>query len=588
MSTQTVYFTNPTVISNLESSVSTNSTNITVLQSTTTSMSGSIASLNDNNKWARGTPISMELISTIPVNSSTGPIWSWNGPSQAVKVYKLTFYSSAGTDYSVERYSATVYVPTTISTGTVCCFMQGITPTDNEYTSGWQSFGTGDYGTWWQSLAYGAFAPIARGSPLGLAPSALGGAVVALGSYSQALLNTSAAAQMVLINPDPIGFGESQNMAPWNYFNFIYPTVDALRSLRLAILRQPTIFNSFSFPTVLPIFLSGYSRGGIFAPAVMNEFQILNPALPPFTVSPTMPLAEANKFTFTKAFFGGVPELITRLQSQIAYDWYIPKELFTVMLLGFNPQQVPGQSNLWNQHAINTLAPLIYDADYSQAAQIVSKIDAAIRVDSSIYPPTSTGYGLWSQYTGSVGGFSNGFIDVRQFFKQEYLQPNIFSEYFRLNNGWANQFRTLQLLNNIPIAVAGCYQDTVVSTINPNDGSLVNDSSVGLDVYMATGALYGEGTSYQITATGALKTINISNLTFATGVAADVVTYSNQIASEVRTMSSTAFNRYSIDNQYVLSGYYTTPQKFGTHGNWADFQYFNILRSILTGETIPY
>jgi len=595
MSTQTVYFTNPTVISDLQSSVSTNTSNIstntsnvTVLQSTTTSMSGSIASLNDNNKWSRGTPVSMELISTIPVNSSTGPIWSWNGPSQAVKVYKLTFYSTVGTDYSVERYSATVYVPTTISTGTVCCFMQGITPSDNEFYTGWQHFGTGDYGTWWQSLAYGALAPVARGSPLGSAPAAHGGAVIALGNYNQPLLNTSAASQMVLINPDPIGFGDSQNISPWEYFNFTYPTVDALRSLRLAILRQPTLFNSFSFPTVLPIFLAGYSRGGIFAPAVMNEFQILNPSLPPYTVSPTMPLAEANKFTFTKCFVGGVNDARTRLINQLENNWYIPKELFTVMLLAFNPIETINQ-NIWTPHALKTITPLLSSADYSQFAQLLGKIDTVIRVDASVYPPDSTGYGLWSEYTGPSGGFSNGFIDLRQIFKVEYLQnPTLFSEYFRLNHSWSNQIRTLQKLNNIPIATASCYQDLIVSTINPNDGSLIYDSSVALDVYMSTGALYGEGTSYQITATGALKTVNVSNLTFATGVAADVVNYSNQIASEVRTMASTAFNRYSIDNQYVLESYYTTPQRFGTHVNWADFQFYNILRSILTGETIPY
>jgi len=143
-------------------------------------------------------------------------------------------------------------------------------------------------------------------------------------------------------------------------------------------------------------------------------------------------------------------------------------------------------------------------------------------------------------------------------------------------------------LTNIPIAVMGCHQDLVVSNYDIDNNILINDSSTALDVYATTGALYGEGTSYQVTATGALKNATISNLTFATGAAGDVLTGCNTIASDVRTMSATDYYRFSVDNQYLLTGYYTEFVRFGSHGSWAEFQFPNILRSIVTGETIPF
>ena len=594
MSTQTVYFTNPTVISDLQSSVSTNSSNVTVLQSTTTSMSGSIASLNDNNKWSRGTPVSMELVRTISTNGSTGPIWSWQGPSQAVSVYKLTYYSTPLQENSVERMSATVYIPSTISTGTILNFTYGVAVNDNEALPGHQYFGTGDNGYWNIALGYagifGASATArARGNPFGLFPTAFGGAAPALGTNAVALLCTSAAAGMVIIAPDGVGFGQSTNVQDIRYFNTVFPQVDALRALRLAILRQPTIFNSFSFPSVLPIIQSGVSKGSFYGPMIALEFQPtgLYPTGLPWTVSPTMSLDEVSKFTFQKILMPICPETFTRVSDQLNDSWSINTELFVVLNLAF----LQGNNNLqvWNYHALQTIAPLFNQSDITQFISFQNELDKAIKLDTNIYPPSSTGWGLWNEYTGP--NVIPGKLDLRQIFTEDALRNATATAEFHRFNGVLNPFKYgngMSRLQNIPMVVFNAQQDTVTCTRTSDGltGTFIRDSAEVLDTYFATGPVFGQSTPYQVCLTGALKTISTGAYTCTD--ASTFVSMQNSIASAARAMPNNEFLRFLSDVTYFNTTTYTRPQNLGTHSNYGNFAGYNIIRSILTGETIPF
>jgi hypothetical protein len=547
---QTVYFYTPTTVGNLTTAVQT---------------------LNQNNNWSRGNPVSIELINTISANSATGSIWGWRGPTQAVKVYKMLYYSTPALESSVERFSATVYVPSTISTGAVLSAIFGLQPTDNETNVGWAFFGNdAPYNLWNQAAAYDLIVPglaaLARGTPQGLTPAGYPTTVKGICSQNVYMpFMCCAAAGMVTVVADGVGFGQSVNIQTFNYLQNVYPAVDALRALRTLIVSQPTIFNSYSFPSVLPVVYAGYSRAGIFGPAIANEFQS--------GVSPTLPPTEAALFRFDRIITGGIPNLYARVKEQCQTNLYAPQDITFATLLGYNPTDTI-TSSLWSAHALQTIAPTVITSDFFQFTSFQTAVKNALFYDTANYPPTSTGYGLWSQYTPSDGVR----IDLKQIFNAQALaNPSYFAEYYTPNHGWTNNFRPLTKLTNIPVMEVNCLQDALVCNLDTGF-----DSATTLDVYMSTGPNYG-----LVSYSGAGKSISATGINVSTGSFASYISMQNDVASSSRGMANNEFKRFQINELYWDTTSYTDAQNGGSHGGFADLAFTNIVRSILTGQTIP-
>jgi hypothetical protein len=553
---QTVYFYTPTSVGNLTTAVQT---------------------LNQNNNWSRGNPVSMELINTIAPYTSTGSIWAYQGPAQSVKVYKMLYYSTTSTETAVERFSATVYVPSVISTGTILTSILGFGLTVQETVSGWQYYGFGDSGLWeYVGLVAPtpALAALARGSPQGSYPVLGGGALFGIaGTNVTSPLMAAAYAGMVYVVPDGVGLGQSQNINPYTYFNVVYPAVDALRAIRTTIVNQPTLFNNFSFPSILPVYYVGYSRGGMFGPALANEFQS--------GVSPTLPSSEAALFKFEKLLLGATPNFYTRITEQVQTNLYLDSGVALAMMLAFSPLD-SNANKYWNDHALQTIAPLFEYNDFTPALEFSNRLTEAIKYDTINYPPSSTGYGAWLQYTGTDGSR----VDLRQFFNAKSLEnTTIMGEYYIPNNGWTNNYRPLSKLKNIPVILMESLQDNLVCNLDTGF-----NSAYSLNIYMQTGISYaGTGSSslYSVYYPGAGKTMYTGTINVSSGSFSSFISMQNQIATEARNIANNEFKHYTVNELYWDTTNYNPPQNAGTHGGFSDFAFTNIVKSVLTGQTIP-
>ena len=242
MATQTVYFNNPADITTLQSQTST-------LNSTTTSMSGSVSSLTYGNNWTRGQFVSSDLIYTIPANCWTGALPSLVGPAQPVSVYKVVYYSSDSTTSSVQRVSASVFVPQVIAkTGSMVLNIKGLQPGNNTAAVSWETYSNA---TLQAGLTLAAANAIPKFDPASPADATYG--VIFPSAYA-----IEAGLGYIVCDADGFGAGVSQNDCVYNYMSQINPQVDLLRCLQKKHSYHPRLLYSDSRHYCYPVDLLHY------------------------------------------------------------------------------------------------------------------------------------------------------------------------------------------------------------------------------------------------------------------------------------------------------------------------------------------
>jgi hypothetical protein len=455
MASQTVYFNNPSDITTLQNqtstlnstvtsmsgSVSSLNTSTSTLFSTTTSMSGSVASLNYGNNWTRGQFVSSDLVYTIPANCWTGALPSLVGPAQPVSVYKVVYYSSDSTTSSVQRVSATVYVPAAIAqTGSMVLNIKGLQPGNNIAAVGWETYSNPILQA---GLGAAALNFIPKFDPSNPADPTFG--VIFPSTYA-----IEAGLGYITVDADGFGLGVSQNDCVFNYMSQINPQVDLLRCLRnmytSGISTQNSLFGAARSAyggtgTTLPVSISGYSLGGIIAPGVVNEFSA--------GVSAIIPSSEASAFTFKRILCGAAADgqnlfnLISN--TQIGNFVLNPTNLFLLSNFGGNQ---PTQSIYAQPEALSTYWPFWNDID--QKANITQDIASAatlLAYSFAVAPPSAT-YLYNPPSFGGVYGVTGA--DFRQIYRPEYT--GAIGRSLKNFHGWTNPNRPLYTLPSCGVA----------------------------------------------------------------------------------------------------------------------------------------
>jgi hypothetical protein len=422
MATQTVYFNNPA--------------DITSLQTTTTSMSGSVASLNYGNNWTRGQFVSSDLIYTIPANCWTGPLPTLQGPAQAVDVYKVVYYSSDSTTSSVQRVSASVFVPAAISkTGSIVLNIKGLNPGNNSTAVGWETYSNPllQAALTAASLNLGPYSTGPKPNPASPVDATYG--IIFPSTYA-----IEAGLGYITCDADGFGLGVSQNDCVFNYMSQVNPQVDLLRCLRnmytSGITSQKALFDNAIYDgSSFPVTVSGYSLGGIYAPGIANEFSA--------NVSATIPATEASSFNFKRILCGAVPDgqnLISLLSNTNIGNFTVnPVLLFLFSNIGGNQ---PTHSLFAQPEALSTYWSFWTDIDQkANFSQDVANLAQLLGYSLEVAPPTST-----YVYTPAIPGGQYGFsgADIRQLYRPEYTGS--LGRVLKNLHGWTNPNRPLYTL----------------------------------------------------------------------------------------------------------------------------------------------
>jgi hypothetical protein len=566
MATQTVYFNNPSDITTLQSetttlnstvtsmsgSVSSLKTSTTTLNSTTTSMSGSVASLTYANAWSRGSFVSSDLIYTIPANCWTGALPSLVGPAQPVSVYKVVYYSSDSTTSSVQRVSASVFVPQVIAkTGSMVLNIKGLQPGNNTAAVSWETYSNP---TLQAGLALAAANIIPKFNPASPVDATYG--VIFPSTYA-----IEAGLGYITVDCDGFGAGVSQNDCVYNYMSQINPQVDLLRCLRnmytSGISTQKALFgNAVYNGSLFPVSVSGYSLGGIIAPGVVNEFSA--------GVSAIIPATEASAFTFKRILCGGTPDgqnIVSLLSNTNIGNFTMnPVSLFLFSNIGGNQ---PTNSLFADPQALSTYWPFWSDVD--QKANLVQDITAVatlLAYSTAIYPPVALGGA--GQY--NIAGFgptaTYGFTgaDIRQLYRPEYTGS--LGRVLKNLHGWSNPLRPLYTLPDCSVAHIYSSLDEVVCPYGYTGSAPVLygvpvaqqagynfDCASALDKYMTVGDVDGVYGLYNFTGAGKSKSVSEIFVNVSSGASAIPDTIVSAVTQTYVTTLTTsdAYKRIPID-----------------------------------------
>ena len=577
MASQTVFFNNPADITTLQNQTSTlNSTvtsmsgsvaslntSTTTLNSTTTSMSGSVASLNYGNNWTRGQFVSSDLIFTIPANCWTGALPSLVGPAQPVNVHKVVYYSSDSTTSSVQRVSATVYVPAAISkTGSIVLNIKGLQPGNNSAAIGWETYSNP---TLQGGLALAAANVLPKFNPANLGDATFG--IIFPSIYA-----IEAGLGYITVDADGFGLGVSQNDCVYNYMSQINPQVDALRCLRnmytSGISTQNSLFGAAisaygGTGTTLPVSVSGYSLGGIIAPGVVNEFSA--------GVSAIIPSSEASAFTFKRILCGGTPDAqnLISLLSHTAIGNFImnPVNLFLFSQLGANQ---PTHSLYAQPEALATYWPFWTDIDQkANVTQDIAAVATLLGYSTAVYPPVVLGGS--GQYNPPFAGGQYGITgaDIRQLYRPEYT--GAIGRVLKNLHGWSNPNRPLYTLPDCGVVNIYSTLDEVVcpygytggaSFLYGNAGTIAQqagynfDNAAALDKYMTVGdfdpSIYA---LYYFTGAGKSQSaseIFVNPLTGANAVQDAIVSTVTAVATATTNPASDAYARIPVDFSSII------------------------------------
>ncbi len=599
MATQTVYFNNPADITTLQNQTSTlnstvtsmsgsvaslntstttlNSTvtsmsgSVSVLNSTTTSMSGSVASLTYGNNWTRGQFVSSDLIFTIPANCWTGALPSLVGPAQPVSVYKVVYYSSDSTTSSVERVSATVYVPAAISkTGSMVLNIKGLQPGNNSACIGWETYSNP---TLQGGLTAASFNVLPKFDPSNPADATYG--IIFPSIYA-----IEAGLGYITVDADGFGLGVSQNDCVFNYMSQINPQVDALRCLRnmytSGISTQNALFGAARSAyggtgTTLPVSVSGYSLGGIIAPGVVNEFSA--------GVSAVIPSSEASAFTFKRILCGGVQDgqnLISLISNtQIGNFTINPTLLFLFSQIGGNQPTHP----LYAQpEALSTYWPFFTDIDQkANFTQDITNMAQLLGYSLAVAPPSAT-YTYNPPSFGGVYGITG--CDIRQLYRPEYTGAH--ARTLKNIHGWTNPSRPLYTLPDCGVAhIYSTLDETVCPYGYTGSAAVLNgvpiaqqagynfDCASSLDKYMTVGDV--SLPYYNFTGAGKTKSVSeifVNPLTGANAVSDAIVSTVTAAATATTLPTSDAYARISVDFSSIIP-FVPTLAGIADHGGFA-------------------
>lgn len=551
MASQTVYFNNPASITTLQNQTS-------VLNSTTTSMSGSVASLTYANAWTRGSFVSSDLIFTIPANCWTGSLPSLVGPAQPVNVHKVVYYSSDSTTSSVQRVSATVYVPAAIAqTGSMVLNIKGLQPGNNSAAIGWETYSNT---TLQAGLALAAANVLPKFDPSNQADATFG--VIFPSTYA-----IEAGLGYITVDADGFGLGVSQNDCVFNYMSQINPQVDLLRCLRnmytSGISTQKALFgNAIYNGSLFPVSISGYSLGGIIAPGVVNEFSA--------GVSATIPATESSAFKFKRILCGATPDgqnLISLLShTEIGNFITNPVNLFLFSQISANQ---PTHSIYADPEALSTYWPFWTDVDQkANVTQDITAVATLLAYSTAIYPPVVLGgNGQYNPpFAGGIYGITGA--DIRQLYRPEYT--GAIGRVLKNLHGWSNPNRPLYTLPSCGVSHVYSTLDEVVcpygytggaSFLYGNAGTITQqagynfDCASALDKYMTVGDVDGVYGLYNFTGAGKTKSaseifVNVSS--GASAVSDSII--SAVTATYLTTLSPTsnAYTRSPVDFSGII------------------------------------
>jgi len=539
MATQTVYFNNPADITTLQGQTST-------LNSTVTSMSGSVSSLTYGNNWSRGQFVSSELIYTIPANCWTGPLPSLQGPAQPVSVYKVVYYSSDSTTSSVQRVSASVFVPQTISkTGSMVLNIKGLQPGNNTAAVCWETYSNP---TLQGGLALASANAIPKFDPSNPADATYG--VIFPSTYA-----IEAGLGYITCDADAFGMGVSQNDCVYNYMSQINPHVDLLRCLRnmytSGISSQKALFgNAVYNGSAFPVTVSGYSLGGIVAPGVVNEFSA--------GVSAIIPSSEASSFVFKRILCGatqdGQNEVNLICNTQIGNFTINPTLLFLLSNIGANQPTHPVYAQ---PEALSTYWQFWNDVDQkANITQDIANVATMLSYSLASAPPSAT-YFYNPPSFGGVYGVTGA--DIRQLYKPEYT--GAIGRVLKNLHGWSNPNRPLYTLPSCGVAHIYSTLDETTCPYGYTGGAPVLngvpiaqqpgynfDCAASLDKYMTVGDVALP--YYNFTGagkTGSVSEIFVNPLTGANAVSDAIV--STVTSTYLTTVSPTSnlFTRIPVD-----------------------------------------
>ena len=446
MSSQTVYFSNPTVINNLQQS----------------------------NNWSRGQLVSADLVYTVAANSCTGALISTIGPAQDINVYKVIYYSSnSAYSTTVERVSGTMYVPETVSKTGVLSYARATIFNTSDSELGYNLF---------PSATWNALTPEQRGV---LPLEAIGQMITAGKGY-------------ITLVADGFGLGVSQNKIPYTqYYTEINPQVDLLRAFKSLVVSNDSRLNGATYPPSLPILQYGYSLGGIFSPCIANEFQ---PG-----VSSTITPTEADGFSFQRIVLGApvavVPYLdFIRDNAPSDNSKYIVNTLWSYVLplsLAGNPVM---QAATAKPSAIGNILQ-VYNQDFTNStSDLLNEVIQGYAYDYTLNASQYISEGIAIPFQNGMTG-----MDVRQLCYT--TGPNSifnFSSLFQ-NYSMANNLRPLYSLQNIPITAVYSNQDELILPLF-NASSTGVDFGNYWDRYMSTGVV---GTGFSYTGAGKTINVDI-------------------------------------------------------------------------------
>lgn len=239
---------------------------------------------------SRGDIANVKYIATVYPGDISSSLPVLNGPSQAVKVYRIAYYSSnPALSNSTELVSGSMFIPDNITKTSIIEAGRGATiSTSDQDSCDWLSITSNKW--------------------VGQTPAQRS---INLSSLS-ARVNLSSLGYVVIAS-DGFGLGLSLNRVNLfnDYFGNINPSVDIIRAFKKYLeytkSNGSNLFQNKFNSSILDIFHIGYSRGGLIGTGVANE---LRPG-----VSATIPVEEAKQFNSRKIILGATP------MPQYYYDW---------------------------------------------------------------------------------------------------------------------------------------------------------------------------------------------------------------------------------------------------------------------------
>ncbi len=510
MSTQTVYFNNP----------------------------ADITALQQSNTWSRGQFVSADLIYTVPAYCWTGPLPGNVGPAQPVNVYKLVYYSSDSTTTSVQRVSATVFVPQAgvSKTGSLVVYHKGLTTGNNVSAVSWETYAN----TTFQAAVTAASASNATK----LNPTSTLSAGYAM--FSPNVLANLAGLGYIVADADGFGLGVSQNDCVFNYMSNINPHVDMIRCLRnmyaSSVTAQRNVFNGAIYDAnAFPITYVGYSLGGMFGVPAINEFSA--------GVSATIPSTESSKILFKRAIMGGSPDAST--VSELVFNTnignYINNNTNTFLFSSAMANQ-PALAGIAQPDSLSTYWTFWQDIDQKPTLSAdVAQVGTLLLYSYAVSPPTSAGTDGFYVPVSSLGATGT---DFRQLFKPS--STGTVSKLLKTTlAGWGNPNRPLYTLPSIGVTNVYSTLDEVCCPYGYTGGYNANypqqagynfDCASAMDKYMTTGESFLGGLVYF---TGANKTKTVTEVTDTNG--AGISTVATAVLSATTSTSSNTYARIRVN-----------------------------------------